>query len=517
MALSLTIPALVDKPLIIAETRPQKIKQFIDSLPHSDQFEAATLLLEEMEILNRQKVSASARIKALESYRPSLMDLTLALSKHYANATLPLSQKAKDCAGLSERLWLELSYGYKLALIDQQHKLFNLDGGKAIALAIQRAIDAMDQLAIVYYHTYVEIPKSLWQDINQLFFYAMQQSLENTNVADPEKNLESASLSFRRVMLMALSQPRHLAANEIDLVAEYIWQYAHLSMLLPLGPVENAAGYFIVNLDSSELPMPYVQNKAPIDISNHILLCTVELLKITHKHAKALDTNEPNKKQGLPESAADPHYLDILKDLLRYWGVPYKRVYSRSQKSGGVELGIGVAAAHYFINGETPYQSPSDNSLHTPELSTANYRTSRWQFINISAGGMGLRKFPNAEANIRVGDLVSLKNSADPGWSIGVLRWASNKDKQLDIGTQLIAPEAIPIGARAANQEVFEPVLLLPELPTLNQASSIISKCGMYSPARIMELEESGKISRVMATKLIERTNSFERFQFSYL
>jgi hypothetical protein len=36
-------------------------------------------------------------------------------------------------------------------------------------------------------------------------------------------------------------------------------------------------------------------------------------------------------------------------------------------------------------------------------------------------------------------------------------------------------------------------------------------------PARVLAMGDHGKSSRLLATKLIERTNCFERFQFGYL
>jgi cyclic-di-GMP-binding protein len=45
----------------------------------------------------------------------------------------------------------------------------------------------------------------------------------------------------------------------------------------------------------------------------------------------------------------------------------------------------------------------------------------------------------------------------------------------------------------------------------------VITRPGVYAPARLLELDEQGTISRIMITKLVERTRSFERFQFSIL
>src|SRR5688572_15626590 len=106
MAMNLTVPALEDKPLINAETRPPKILEFLAKLP-APPLEAASALHEEMEILNRQKVSADNRFKALEIYRSYALGIVNNLSTIYCNASLPLSEEAKTYAAAAESLWLE--------------------------------------------------------------------------------------------------------------------------------------------------------------------------------------------------------------------------------------------------------------------------------------------------------------------------------------------------------------------------------------------------------------------------
>ncbi|HWT28152.1 MAG TPA: hypothetical protein VN084_01470, partial [Methylophilaceae bacterium] len=177
MPLSLKIPALSDKPLLIAETRASKLFEFIEKLPLSNPLQAASTLLDEMEILNRQKVAPDGRIRALEIYRPVLLRIAELLATHYAAATLPLPAQAKEYAAAAESLWLELGYGYKLALVDQQGKLFSLVSSKGNALILQRAIESLGKLAMVYYQTYVTPPGNLWQDLHQLYAHAAQESL----------------------------------------------------------------------------------------------------------------------------------------------------------------------------------------------------------------------------------------------------------------------------------------------------------------------------------------------------
>jgi hypothetical protein len=528
MPLSLKIPALVDKPLILAERRPQKITQFINNLPTSNPLEAASALLEEMQILNRQKVTPDIRVKTLEIYRPALVNIAGMLSTQYCNAPLPLPQLAKKYAGAAESLWLELGYGYKLALVDQQNKLFSLGGSKSTSLVVQRAVEAMSQLAMVYYQTYVTTPGSVWSDLHQLYFYAAQQSLQDIEVptGSGSSNMTTVDLSYKQALLMALADPQHLSPNDIKQVADYVARHAKHTQLQGLGLLENPAGIFLISLNTDKPPIPYIKNGEQTDAGNDILFITIKLARLVHKHLQMLQSGNLPNNSDLPTNATDPRYQDMLTYLIKHWGASPKRIFNRSRKTNSVELGIGVATAHYFVNGEQLYVAPaeandateiSDNTSNTLDFSQQKFKPSRWQVLNISAGGMALRKFPLSEGNIRVGELLSVKDNGASHWSVGVLRWANNNDYELEIGAQLIAPEAKAAGARASHQNKFEPVLILAGVPTLKQPASIIAACGMYSPARVIDLDEAGKISRVMVTKLIERTSSFERFQYSYL
>ena len=525
MPLSLKIPALSDKPLLIAETRASKLFEFVEQLPLSKPLHAASTLLEEMEILNRQKVAPEARVRALEVYRPSLMRIADLLATHYAAATLPLPAQAKEYAAAAESLWLELGYGYKLALIDQQGKLFSLGSSKTTALIVQRAIESLGKLAMVYYQTYVTPPGSLWQDLHQLYAHAAQEALLDIEVERDNDRKTTVNLTYKQALLMSLADPQHLPAGDIQLVADYIERCAQLTELTALGVLENPAGVFIVRLNSAQAPIPYAKHASETDSRHDILLITVGLARQIHQHIKLLQAGEAPAKYDLPAQAGEARYLDMLTYLIKHWGVTPKRVFSRSRKQDTLELVAGVTATHYYLNGQRPYNEPESFSNVTEAApKSANggaqagqFKASHWQVLNISAGGMALKKFPISDARVRVGEILGVKSAQDNTWSLAILRWASNDDLQLEIGTQLIAPSAQAVAIKAAAQSQFAPALLLPDIPGLKQPPTIIAACGSYGPARVLELDHDGKRSNILLTKLIDRTGSFERFQFSPL
>lgn len=508
MALNLTVPALEDKPLINAETRPQKISEFLAGLP-SAPLQAAFVLRDEMEILNRQKVSADNRFRVLEIYREHAFRLSADLSDIYCKATLPLSPEAKAHAAAAESLWLELAYGYKLSLLDQLNQLFN-PSERTLALTIHRAIEALKLLSMVYYETYFKVPASVWSDLHQLYFCAAQNSLhEITLNAEPGK----IDLLYKQALLMPLADPQHLAPQDMELVAEYIAKYGDHTEIQPPGILENAAGIFVVNLASNRPPVPYLKTARQPDGNSDILLITVDLARLVHKHLTMLQAGDTDKNFDPSEKKPDARYQDILVYLIKHWGVPPKRIYRRTGKNTIARLLIGLNDIHAF-NRET--RQIADRSAASDKTPSA---ASSWQVVNISAGGLALRKLPIAPpVPIRIGELLAINSKDEKNWSIAVLRWASNGlQGQLDIGTELIAPNARAATARIVNDGEFEPALLLPELPVIRQANTLVTRCGMYAPARVLELNENGKVARIMITRLVERTRSFERFQFTII
>lgn len=520
MSLNLTVPALEEKPLIVAETRAQKVLEFLARLP-SEPSQASAVLHDEMEILNRQKISADHRLRALDLYREHIVRLAGNLADNYCNASLPLSRESKTQAAAAESLWLELSYGYKLALNDQLDQLFS-PSDKTISLTIYHAMESLRQLSMVYYETYFTVPGSIWRDWHQLYFHAAQESLHEVELLiDGQKT--SINLLYKQILLMALADPQHLAPQDMEQVADYIARFAHHTQLQGLGILENPAGIFVVALDSDKPPVPYIKNVEQTDDSTDILFITVDLARLVHQHLQMLQSGKTAKNTGLPENALDSKYPDMLVYLIKHWGVSPKRIYKRLKKSSRAQLGVGLMAAHYFINNEQHYQQPGipdeSNLMEQPSVVRPAIKASAWQIVNVSASGAALRKFPTVTAQVRIGELLGVKSEDDKHWSVAALRWAANNDQeQLDIGTQLLAPKAEAAGVRLANgSNPFEPALVLPAVAAINQAASIIAHCGAYAPARVLDLDQNGSISRIMITRLIERTRSFERFQFSPL
>lgn len=524
MALNLNIPALKDNPIIIAETRPQKISQLLTILHSNNPLDIASHLHGELEILNRQKISPGSRVQALDTYRPLLISTTHALAEDYSNAALPLHDKAKLAATAVESLWLELGYGYKLALIDLQNQLIKLGTDKSSAHAIQRAIHAISEHALVYYQTYVSPPEHIWSDLHQLYFCAIKLGIQNIKVeiektvAGPASNLTTTIEStYKHALLMSLADPQHLTQKNIRLIAEYLAFHVDNATISAVAPLEFTNGCFIINLSSNKPPVPYSKQKDAPDPNTDILLQTLDLVVAIHQDLNTLQNNQLPKDGGVPADANRNEYIDLLTYLIKHWGMTQKRIFSRTKTSGELELVSGISAIHHVSNDVTGNSTPASIQASDGKLNISHAtQPSLWKIVNISAVGMSIRRHPTAEKNIRIGGLLGFKTKDEHNWSLGLVRWANcgSKDR-LDIGVQLIAPRAQSAMARIEASHYHEMVLLLPEITAVKQPATIIAPVGTFEPARQLSIAYDNITHIVMLTKVIERSYQFERIQYS--
>ena len=524
--LNLSVPAIEESSAIFAETNLEHLEQLISALPADDPVEAARKITQALALLNRRQVSASLRSKALERYRVAVVEIIQGLACKYCDQPLPLPDSAKEVVHVALRLYIELAYGYKHVVLAEGSRLFSLSGDKQMTQNIQRAMEALSNVLLVSYQSYLASPAGVWLEMHKLYLYSLQQSLQDIDVDDGVTPC-SINLTYKRALLLALADTRYLNTLDIMRLVDYLERFAHLAQLRPFGIPENPAGVYMLRLDSDKPPLAFRKSDESPDPRTSILLITLNLARQVHHHLGLLHAHEPPAKLGVPECAKEPRYHDMLVHLLKQWGNTPKRLFPRVEKTGAIDMCAGMSTLHRFLNAardlaENPIDKTqislkfSDSPIDSGGVSTFNY--ARWMIVNESAGGMGLSEFDGAPVVLRVGDLLGLRTEKSPAWSVAVLRWALwSGGSPLDIGAQMLAPSAKPVHVRTAASDTFNPALLLPEIQSLNQPATLITGPGMYKIAGELLLLENGSEKRVLATRLIERTGSFERFRFSWL
>lgn len=504
MTLSIHLAPLDPESVAAAETRPQKIIEFTKNISHMDTFQAASRLLEELKTLNRQKADAGLRIQALELYRKVTHELTHDLEEVYGNTPVPMPEEAKSYAALTEAIWLETGYGYKRALIDLKHKLINFQENKQHSLVILRIIEALKNEALVNYLTYQQPSDALWADLHKVYFHALQLSLEDVEVPDFPHSLHSKSINqvYSQILLMHLANPQRLSKASIRKMSHYVGSLAKFAQLRGMGVIENPMGVFLVELDSKKPPVPYLKNRNTPNIETDILLVTVEVARHIHQQLKYIQDSKSQHNEPLPTAALEVVDEELLKHLIKYFGVSAARAFARHEKSQTAELAIGLEAASILFR---------SNKRAKEET------RSHWEIINISPDGYAIKTTDLDNIKIQVGELVSIKESEHSAWVVGYVVWLVTKSQQVEAGIKLLAPNAKSITIKPESQNETLNALLLPPIPTLQQPMSLITEYGYIQADSIVEIKEANKKSKIKIKQLSERTACFDRFEYNLI
>jgi len=502
MPLTLNIPVIQEDSILLAETRPASILASLTQWQNKRPEDFASDLHDELYLLNRQNVSPTTRLQALEAYLPYVRGCTASLAKDYCDSLLPLAEKPKVCASKAEALWLELGYGYKLVLTELKKQLIKFGSDKTSALAIYRAIHAVSAYKAVHHQTYVTPPAHVWSDLHHLYFYAVKLGVHKTNIETQANHPDALALptiedAYKHSLLVTQAEPEQLTQHEMVLIENYLTHHIRRTSITAANPQQGTPGVFIIQFDSDKPPTIYSKQKDAINPLTDALLQTLDMVVAMHEDLKALQNHQLPKSGSIPRTSIRNDYISLLTHLIKNWGINPKRIFNRTQKNGSVFLFAGLKSIHSLLCGDKVIPS-------------------RWDILNISPTGMAIRRNHSAEKNISVGALVGIKARADEHLAIGIVRRANcgNRDR-LDIGVQLIAPQAENAIAHIDDRDYDEPILLLPEISAVNQAATIIAPRGTYAPARTLTIHTKGMPQKIMLTKLVECTHLIERIQYS--
>lgn len=531
MALKLAVPSLEQKANLTVETGPKQVKEWLDRLPMANINESARALRDGLYTLNRHKLGDDSRLKLLELYRQTASALLPGLEAQFAGSPLPLPEKQRQVANLAREILIELANGYKIILLDESGKRLSFGSNKQLPLIMQRALAALGCSLVVCYQTYAPTPAGIWSEMHEIFRYAVQQNLQDEPVAEIDAAASSINLTYKQALLLALADPYRLLQGEVAKILDFLSRFGNQAQLMPLVQTNSPSGFFLVRLDSDKPPKAVAQNVTVTDARSDILLNTIELARQIHQLITRLEAGENPRSLGLADSARDPAYLDLLRRLIRFWGVAPKRHFTRLPNQASVNICAGLRTLHYFTNGEKHYPDGESMETHDSEItvkfasspidksSQQTFISTQWVIVNESAGGLALTKASTDSVQIRVGEIVGLKPEKLPEWNVGVVRWVkSDNPAHIELGVQMLAPKAIPAAIKptiAAADAAFLPALILPEMPILKQPAALVAPHGSFQEMREFRLDQGGIVSTIRATKLLEQTNSFEVFTFS--
>jgi hypothetical protein len=134
--------------------------------------------------------------------------------------------------------------------------------------------------------------------------------------------------------------------------------------------------------------------------------------------------------------------------------------------------------------------------------------------MNDSMGGLALIKLGATPVQIRVGDLVAVRQDKSD-WGVGLVRWFRVPGQgEMWFGIQLLAPQALAVQVRRKDTGRQWSGLLLHPSPNTKQMPMLVAQPGCFAPDIPAEINTPKGIQLVQIEKRIEATPSVELFRF---
>jgi len=521
-------------------------RQWLATTPLGNTVQALAHLLRQLNLLNRSSVQPAERLAVLEVLRKPILQAQEEGAKRFLGKPLPLVPPEQAAFDSAQAVWQALLKGYGRCIeVEMTH---TTSGSPTLALVFQRAFATLAATQIDIYRAGFEPSPEHWLALHKLYATAEHAGIVDTEVEDAVrqgKTPSSPRAVYAEVMLLHATSPHELSSRHLGWVARWSRRWSRKVRIVASTPA----------LDGETVPLniDLAAGRAAgyrlVDGPNARWLDTSEVRRSLKKRLNQLEKGTPPAELQLGEDCTQPACGQVLKHVYQRWcrgGI--NRKHERSATDATCAVVVGVEAIYYHLAGEQPFRQPGftdDESLRRErdEMATfgriaphslgalgqqQSYRVEdwnvveEWQMLDESATGLHAAH-PLSDILERVSQrqLVAVRPPAAAAFLVGNLRWTMvTGDSRLHVGIMILPgrPEAIALRAVELSgvREPYRPGFLLPAVPAVGSAASIIAPPGTFRAGRLLDLT-GAQFPRVRLTHLIDRGIDFDRVGFEPL
>jgi hypothetical protein len=533
--------------------RGNAVEQWVEELPQGNVGTMSKQLYSALREVNRLAISWRDRQRFLELLRQPVSYLQDQLQQRYTGLSFPLPPKTQQIAELSKALSAEMALGYTTAIEEMQASSFLNRDSKALVELIHRAVHYLSCAQLTSYKTYSGHPEDCWFELHRLYLIAEHKGVHTKQITDKvNAALPKSSIArlYKQILLLALASPYRMRQGEAHAVYHALARWAGHAHIIPYNDPSAAEALFVVHMDSDDSPDFQAFNHRDCNTELCRLVDTRQLSHVLQEEFEQL------KARGKNEEGVSS---ELLYHLIRSWGITPKRSFSRNNKDAVLEVVVGLSSLHRALATElgdesqlrdrAEYQSKSVTSINQPTskdiwnvFSTdtlgdqyENYKKltepkqkkapekvvrQYWQIRNESAGGYRLAIEHNDGAKVQVGELVGLRHRhSDKPCEVGVIRWMRQPaDGGLELGVQVLAPQAVPIMLRNTKRDgkgaELQPALLLPEVPIINLPATLLTPILIFEVGMELQIHHPEQDIRSVLSERLQQSGSFTQFRF---
>jgi hypothetical protein len=487
-------------------TQPDLLKAWLESLALAQMLDAGRAIRQYLVQLDGAAIDSRQRSELLDLVRAPADMLLEGLDRICAHAAQPLGAHARDAVALARGLAAELAKGYEHAAKDNAASSPSL---KELPSLFLHAMRYLARAMHASYRTYSRVPPGAWLRMHELYLRADQAGA----ASDAEEG-EPVSRAYCDALLLALTDPYRLPPGELDRVLAVI-RTLPVAPTLTRGRPTTRGAQFVVPCAEDKPPRPPLPD-GEADTDGWVLNAqpVVEALR------EALQ--ELGSGSTLAARMLGRDSLGLLARLATLWGDPPKRAYRRDPADGSVAICVGVKPIAQFVahdataDGEAELQALR-RGITMPLRTLPEDESGRivpiheWAVVNLSEGGLKVRRSSRATTEIAVGDVVGIKAAGKALWTIGLARWINAlEDDKTEFGVQFFADAVCAVWVRGPSGGRKLGVLLASGEE--HGRESVLAPPHTYVEGREYELRGEDYRSRVRAIGLVEGNARFELF-----
>ena len=405
-ALRLEVPDILDTDVVTLADLNEQLALARKQPPELALQQVLSLLFK----LNRSAMTLLERQRALQSLSDQY--------RHYSQAY----QGDNPPTALFVHLCSEMAVGFKRLLLQilqgRQPSLPHL------AWCLYMAQHFLAQNLLRHYQLYQEPPASLWRDSHLLYWIAEHQGCLDEPVAAAFSPQPASTLRglYQQMLLLALSNPFHLADGECALLFGALSPLAELARLLPWDEDEEIEGP-IIDLTEAQPCLSYAQ----------VAEGSAEYLRRFELGALLVALHEPAPLQSAAER-------QVLERVQQHWLGRQQRRHNRADNSSECSLIVGLAAIHAQLLAQRPGRTSA-------------------QMLDASAGGARLLCNADQAGYLSVGQLVLLLTGSDTP-TLALVRWRHLNSEGLHLGLRYLKGLPRPVWLRRAPSAQTHPGVL---------------------------------------------------------
>jgi hypothetical protein len=554
----------------------KSLSVWVEQLPVASVGETSKQIFKALREFNRTLIPSKRRLQSVEYFRQPLHEVANNLSKHYIGRGFPLSEKAYKIAVLNRELHSGMATAYKSAIIDLLVESQGKPDRKPFAQAIHGCMSFLSQAILLSVLVYDHYPKRIWRELHVLHRLATRYGVDATRLADPvdaRGQIASIDELYRRSMLFSLASPYKMRQKDNQLIFNTLLEWSHL---VKFHAYDNAPEESTITLrqDSDLAPS---HETSVTDSENKYLL----MMDINGLISKLREQFSDEQERGAKLPNIEEFDQGLVRQLIKLWSKAQKRAFVRTKLNFELRIAVGLKSIHKLISLGSEPSNPTEQaqddgtwietafaeggelkvsshfSLMPLEAGSFNPRrgdfeefgpnsrdfdsleepvsviweedqdknelpeTNTFKTINESAGGYCLDWSGEHIPKIQVGELIGVQSAMSANqFGVGMVRWMRRTaDDRLQVGVQMIAPNAISVTARLEQDKKAEShdCLLLPEVGTSGQPTSFICPTYPFSLGNQLEVNEGENLREIKLTRLLESSGAIAQYQFVYM